>query len=164
MINDLDYLGIFKEFNKKKIKYIICGGIAVNLLGIPRMTYDIDILVKMDDNNLKKLLNLFKLWGFKPKVPVEIMDFAIKEKRDDWIKNKNMKAFCLINPKAIVKEIDIVIDSPVDYDKAIKNVKKVKLANSIIPVVGVKNLIKMKEKTGRMQDYSDVRYLEKINE
>ena len=74
MMKELDYLGMFKEFNKKKIKYIICGGVAVNLLGIPRMTYDIDLLVKMEDKNLRKLLELFKKWGFKPKVPVKIMD------------------------------------------------------------------------------------------
>ena len=40
----LDYIGIFKELNKRKIRYIICGGLAVNLLGIPRMTYDIDFM------------------------------------------------------------------------------------------------------------------------
>ena len=162
MINDLDYLGIFKEFNKKKIKYIICGGIAVNLLGIPRMTYDIDILVKMDDNNLKKLLNLFKLWGFKPKVPVEIMDFAIKEKRDDWIKNKNMKAFCLINPKWAISEIDILIDTPVDYKKAINKVVYKRIENITIPVVCINQLIKMKKDTGRRQDKADIKYLKEL--
>ena len=36
----LDYLGIFKAFNEKGIKYLVVGGIAVNLYGIPRMTCD----------------------------------------------------------------------------------------------------------------------------
>lgn len=54
----LDYLGIFKEFNRRKIKYVVGGGLAVNFHGIPRMTYDIDLLVALDDNNLRKLLFL----------------------------------------------------------------------------------------------------------
>ncbi|RLD17148.1 MAG: hypothetical protein DRI36_04635, partial [Caldiserica bacterium] len=85
----LDYIEIFEEFNKKGIEYIVCGGIALNLHDIPRMTYDIDILLKMDDENIKKYLKLLKEWGFKPKVPVDIMDFAKKEKREEWINEKN---------------------------------------------------------------------------
>ena len=159
-MEELDYLGIFKEFNKKKIKYIVCGGIAVNLLGIPRMTYDLDLLLKLEDENLNKFVKLMKRLGYKAKIPVDIEDFAKKKKRDDWIKNKDMKAFCLVNPKATVKEIDIVIDSPVTYDKAITNTKKIKLQRMRIPVIGIKDLIKMKKKSGRKQDYSDIRYLE----
>ena len=94
-MEQLNYIDIFSELNKNKIKYIVCGGIAVNLLGIPRMTYDVDLLLNMDDDNLKKFLELLKKWGFKPRVPVNIMDFALKENREKWIKEKNMKAFNL---------------------------------------------------------------------
>ena len=72
----LDYLGIFKELNKKKIRYIVVGGMAVNFHGIPRMTYDIDLLLDLEDSNLKKFIHLMKKWEFKPKVQVDIMDFA----------------------------------------------------------------------------------------
>ena len=110
----LDYLGIFKSFNDKKIKYVVVGGLAVNFHGVPRMTYDVDVLLDLEDKNIAKFLSLLKSWGFKPKVPVNIMDFAVKDKREDWIKNRNMKAFNLVNPDWAVSEIDIVIDSPVD--------------------------------------------------
>jgi hypothetical protein len=163
-MSNLDYAGILEELNNKGIKYIVCGGIAVNLLGIPRMTYDLDLLVDMKDENLEKLLNLLKTLGFKPKVPVDIMDFAERKKRDEWVNNKAMKAFNLINPDGMVKEIDIVIDSPVSYDVAIKNAEKVKFRDTLIPVICAKDLIKMKKKANRQQDYSDIRYLEKIDE
>ncbi|MCM8801172.1 MAG: hypothetical protein NC912_04065 [Candidatus Omnitrophica bacterium] len=158
----LDYLGIFKEFNTKKIKYIVVGGLAVNFHGIPRATYDIDLLVYLEDRNLAKLLRLMKDWGFKPKVPVDIMDFADRNKREDWIKNKNMKAFTLINPEWAIKEIDIIINSPVDYKKALKNAKIFKIYNVPIPTISINDLILMKEKTGRRQDEADIRYLKKL--
>lgn len=158
----LDYLGILSAFNEEGIKYIIVGGVAVNLYGIPRMTYDIDLLLDLEDENLTKFLHLLKKWGFKPKIPVDIMDFADKGKRDDLIKNKNMKAFNLINEEATVREIDIIIDSPVSYKQAKNNVKYVKLYNNLIPVIGIDDLIMMKKNTGRKQDEADIRYLEEI--
>ena len=162
MTKDLDYIGIFKELNKKRIKYIVCGGLAVNLLGIPRMTYDIDLLVKMDDDNIGKLLKLLKSWGFKPKVPVYIKDFAIKEKRNACIKNKNMKTFCVINSKWAISEIDILIDVPIDYEKAIKKVVFKQMDNIKIPVICVEHLVKMKKNTGRQQDKADIKYLKEL--
>ncbi|MCM8798772.1 MAG: hypothetical protein NC821_04850, partial [Candidatus Omnitrophica bacterium] len=117
----LDYLAIFKKLNNEKIKYIVVGGVAVNFWGVPRMTYDIDLLLYLEENNLVKFLSLMKKWGFRPKLPVEIMDFADKNKRENWIKNKNMKAFTFINPNWAISEIDIVINTPVDYEEAVRN-------------------------------------------
>ncbi len=160
----LDYLAIFKKLNEKGIRYIVAGGIAVNLYGIPRMTYDIDLILDLDDKNLEKFLHLLKGWGFKPRVPVDIMDFAKKNKREDWIKNKNMKAFNLVNPKWAISEIDIIIDSPVDYEKGHKRAGYVELQGVSIPVVSLKDLIKMKQMTDRQQDKADVRYLRKCKD
>lgn len=158
----LDYLGIFKEFNKKRIKYIVVGGLAVNFYGIPRITYDIDLLLYLEDKNLNKFLSLIRQWGFKPKVPVNIMDFAKKKNRQDWIRNKNMKAFNLINPDWAIREIDIIINTPVDYKRAIKNIKYTQLYGVSIPTISVNDLILMKTKSYRKQDKEDIKNLKKI--
>lgn len=160
----LDYLAIFRKFNEKGIGYIVVGGLAVNLYGIPRMTYDIDILLDLDDKNIKKFLLLLKRWGFKPRAPVDMMEFADKEKREDWIKNKNMKAFNLVNPEWAISEIDVVIDAPVTYEKAYEGVSRIMLQGVDIPVISIDGLMKMKQKTGRLQDEADVRYLRKLKD
>jgi len=153
---------ILEELSKRNILFIVVGGVAVNLHGIPRMTYDIDILLKMEDENLKKFCSLMKEKGYKPKVPVDIMDFADKKKRAEWINEKNMKAFNLFNPEAIVKEVDVLVDSPVKYENAEKNIKYIQSGDLIIPVIGIKDLIEMKKNTGRKQDESDMRYLKEL--
>src|SRR3989338_7737984 len=158
----LDYLEIFKKFNERKIQYIVVGGMAVNFHGIPRATYDIDLLVYLEDSNLKKFLSLMRRWGFKPKVPVDIMDFSDKNKRYDWIKNKNMRAFNLVNPDWAISEIDIVIDTPVDYKKAAKNIKYITLQDMAIPTISIGDLIAMKKRSDRVQDKQDIRHLRKI--
>lgn len=158
----LDYIAIFKKLNEERVKYAVAGGIAVNLHGIPRMTYDIDLLLELEDENLNKFLRLVKRWGFKPKVPVDIMDFAKKEKREDWIRNKNMKAFTLVNPAWAISEIDLIINTPIDYKKASKNINRITLRDVSIPVVSIDDLIKMKQKTSREQDKADIKYLRKL--
>ncbi|MEW6102660.1 MAG: DUF6036 family nucleotidyltransferase [bacterium] len=160
----LDYLEIFRAFNKGGIRYIVVGGLAVNLQGIPRMTYDIDIILDLEDKNIERFTSLLKEWGFKPRVPVDIMDFANCKNREDWIKNKNMKAFTLVNPDWEISEIDVVIDSPVDYKKGIENVDYIQLENTSIPVISIDDLIEMKRVSNRKQDEADIRHLLRIKQ
>ncbi len=63
------------------MRYIVVGGVAENLHGIHRMTYDIDILLDMEESNIQQFLELMKEWKFKPGVPVSIDDFADQSKR-----------------------------------------------------------------------------------
>jgi hypothetical protein len=158
----LDYLSIFKELNKNKIKYIVVGGMAVNFIGVPRVTYDIDLLLDLEDGNLKRFLKLLKKWGFKPKVPVDILDFADKNKREDWIEHKNMKAFNLVNPDWAISEIGVIINTPVDYRKAAGNLRYFRLQGIAIPTVSINDLIKMKQESNRLQDKKDIENLKKI--
>lgn len=158
----LDYLGIFRKFNEEGIRYLVVGGVAMNLFGVPRATYDIDILIDLEDDNISALMRLMKEWGFKPKVPVNIMDFTDKAKRDDWIKTKNMKAFNLVNARWALSEIDIIIDAPVGYAEARKRAKKITVQGVPIPVISIDDLITMKRAAGRELDKADIQYLRKV--
>ena len=158
----LDYSGIFKRFNEEGVRYLVVGGLAMNLHGIPRVTYDIDILIDLEDDNIRTLMSLMKEWGFKPKVPVSIMDFADPEKREEWIATKNMKAFNLVNAKWALSEIDIIIDAPVVYSEARKRARKIAVHGVTIPVISIDDLIKMKRVAGRELDKADIQYLKKV--
>ncbi|MBI5208061.1 MAG: hypothetical protein HY934_09790 [Candidatus Firestonebacteria bacterium] len=158
----LDYLGIFQKFNKNDIKYAVVGGLAVNLYGIPRMTYDIDLILYLGNENLCNFLSIMQKWGFKPKIPVDILDFANSDKRKDWIVNKNMKAFNLVNPDWAISEIDIIIDTPIDYQKAVKNLKYVTIRDVSIPLISIYDLIIMKQSSNRLQDREDIKLLRKV--
>jgi hypothetical protein len=158
----LDYVAIFKELNRRRIRYIVVGGLAVNFYGIPRMTYDIDLLLDLEDRNLKRFLSIVKKWGFKPKIPVNIMDFSKEEKRKEWVRDKDMRAFNLINPKWPILEIDIIIRSPIDYRKAKRNIKYIRTQNVKIPLISIDDLMRMKKHSSREQDRQDLIYLKKI--
>jgi hypothetical protein len=42
------FKNLFSSLNKESVKYMVAGGIAVNLYGIERATADIDIILKLD--------------------------------------------------------------------------------------------------------------------
>lgn len=157
------YEEVLREFQEQKVKFIIVGGIAVNLLGSLRSTADLDILVEMKDDNLRKIVGILKNKGYRVKLPIEPMGIADAALRQDWIKNKHMKAFNFYKEDEL-KEVDIIIDSPVSYNKAKKGISRIKVDGVVFPVISIDNLIEMKQGTGRGIDKLDVEQLRKIKE
>ena len=54
----LNQLGdVFSSFQKYEVKYLVIGGIASVLYGVPRATFDLDILIKANIRNGQRLLD-----------------------------------------------------------------------------------------------------------
>jgi predicted nucleotidyltransferase len=155
------YEEILREFQKQKVKYVLVGGLAVNLHGFMRSTADMDILVEMSDENLKKVVSILKKNGFRVKQPVDPMRIADAKTRQDWIRNKHMKAFNFYKEDEL-KEVDIIIESPVSFEEAKDGLNKVKIGRLTANVISIDNLIKMKQGTQRDIDALDIKKLRKI--
>ncbi len=155
------YEDILTEFQKQKVRYTIVGGMAVNLLGSFRSTADLDILVEMTDKNLAKIVTVLTRKGYRVKQPVDPMGLADLKIRNDWIKNKHMKAFNFYKDDE-GKEVDIIIDSPVSFDEAFKTAKRVKYDRLTLIVMSPDNLIKMKRKANRSVDQLDISELQRL--
>ena len=52
----MEYLELFSKLEQFKVRYLICGGLAVNIYGIPRMTADIDLLLDFTEKNVTDFL------------------------------------------------------------------------------------------------------------
>ena len=87
------YFEILEGLYKSKVRYLVAGGLSVNLYGVPRVTQDIDIVIAMDRENVLKITSLLKELGYVPRLPVSPDDLANPDKVKDWIENKNLKAF-----------------------------------------------------------------------
>jgi len=153
------YEEILREFQKQKVRYVLVGGIAFNLLGGNRTTLDMDILVEMTDKNLLKVVNIMKKSGYHVKQPVDPAKIADKKIREDWMKNKNMKAFNFYKGQRTYEEVDIIIDSPVNFNEAIKDAIEAKLSGLTLKVISPKKFIKMKKFSGREKDLQDIEEL-----
>ena len=155
---------ILKEPEKRNIKYLAIGGVAVNLHGYNRITNDLDIMISFDLENVKKLTNMAKDLGFKPRVPVDIEELADPAKREYWKKEKNMKVFSIYNPDNDFEIVDIMISDDIDFETAYKNKQVQSDENFNVSVVSIEDLIKLKELAGRERDLVDLKILKELKD
>jgi predicted nucleotidyltransferase len=156
------YERIFKILNAKRIKYLVIGGVAVNLHGFQRTTGDLDILISLDTKNVKKFVDLIKSLKWKPRVPVDVNEFSDPKKRQVWIKTKGMKVFSVYNPKKELEHIDVMTENYIDFANAYRHRKVVSDGKLKVSVVSIQDLIKLKKIAGRERDQIDIHALEQI--
>jgi predicted nucleotidyltransferase component of viral defense system len=156
------YEKIFKSLNKVGIKYIVVGGVAVNLHGYMRFTGDLDLLVMLDEENLQKMDKLMQKLDYTERLPIPVLSLQNTDQVKKWLTKKNMKAYSFIPPKDNPLQIDIVIEESLKFEKiAAKKIIK-KIEDVSIPVVSIEDLIKMKKKSDRPQDIIDIKALNNL--
>ena len=47
---------VFKSFQEREVRYVVIGGIAAVLYGVPRATFDLDVLIDPLPDNAQRLL------------------------------------------------------------------------------------------------------------
>jgi hypothetical protein len=62
---DQVYISLLKLLTKTKSCYLIIGGLAQGVLGEPRLTQDIDVLIMLEEDDIDKFLKIAQKDGFK---------------------------------------------------------------------------------------------------
>jgi predicted nucleotidyltransferase len=57
------YVRLFEKLRSRGVEFLVLGGAAVSLHGFPRMTTDIDILLRNSPENLARFANAMRDWG-----------------------------------------------------------------------------------------------------
>ena len=143
MLNRLQ--GVFSSLESNEVRYVVIGGIAAALYGVPRVTLDLDILIEATAENAARLLKSFEEAGLgtvslttaKDLLDHEIIVF------EDWVR------------------IDVQTRTPgIQFDQAWKNREVMEYQGQKFYVVSRKDLIASKRASGRDVDLEDVRLLE----
>lgn len=158
------YLDLFRKLDDAGVRYLVVGGIAVNLHGVNRLTHDIDLMLALDSENLGRFVSVAKRYSFKPVVPVKVEDLADAAKVRDWIENKHMLAFGLRPQNPVEPTVDILVKPPVDFESAYARRVVVVVQGQSIAVASVADIIAMKSGTGRAKDQDDIAMLKRLGE
>ena len=158
------YLDLFKKLEGGGVRYLVVGGIAVNLHGVNRLTHDVDLMLALDAENLGRFVSVAKRYSFKPVVPVKVEDLADAEKVRDWVENKHMLAFGLRPQDPAEPIVDILVKAPVDFETAYKRRVIVDVLGQKVPVASIADIITMKTGTGRAKDQDDIAMLRRLGE
>ena len=139
----------FKEFvlllNEKKIDYLVVGGYAVGVHGYPRYTGDIDIWIRVSDENSNKMVSVLEEFGFS----------SYNLTKDDFLNLNNV--IQLGHPPGRI-DIMMSIDG-ITFDEAYPNKVIKKIDELEINFISLADLIRNKKATGRDKDILDIKKL-----
>lgn len=156
------YERVLRRLLEKKVRFVITGGLALVMHGVVRFTADLDLIIDLSHENLKRFIDVMKELNFKPKIPVELQELLEPEKRETWIKEKNMVVFTLYNPEREIEEIDIFIKELIPFGEIEKETLWMKVKDMIIPVISKSHLKSLKNLSARPQDMADIKALEEL--
>ncbi len=156
------YYEVLKEFYDNQLRYMIVGGLSLNLHGVPRVTQDIDVVIALDEDNIYRFISIMDKLGYVPGLPVNAEDLADTVKRKLWIDEKNLIAFSFRHRDHDYRTVDIILFHPLDFDEAYKRKTSKKFRDFEIDLVSIDDLVTMKEFSGRSQDLADVAMLNKL--
>jgi hypothetical protein len=158
------YLELFDELEKAGVRYLVVGGVAVNLHGVPRSTADLDLLPSLDRENLLELGRVLEGLGYRPRLPVDPRDFADGEIRKRWHEEKNMLVFSWYHPKRTWEAIDVLFTAPVTFEEAKPRESRLDAGGVVVHVASIEDLVAMKSGTGREKDAADIALLRRRQE
>ena len=142
------------------VRYLVAGGLAVSAHGYLRFTKDVDLVVQLLPDNIKRAFHALDTLGYRPLVPIVAEQFADAETRAGWIHDKGMVVLQFWSDAHRETPVDLFVAEPFDFDAEFERAL-VKPLHSVMPVrfVSIATLIRMKEAAGRSQDKIDVEYL-----
>jgi len=136
---------VFESFQKYDVKYLVIGSIATVLYGVPRATFDLDILIEDTQENARHLLDALLGAGLGTASLINV----------DEILSNEITIF-----KDIVR-IDVQIKTPgIIFKDAWERKKTMNYQGQQFYIVCLEDLIASKKAAGRTVDLEDVRLLE----
>jgi len=144
------------------VRYVVVGGVAVVLHGVMRFTADLDMVIDLAPDQARRAMDAMTLAGFSPHVPVAASDFADAKKRREWIEEKNMLVFSMLDRTTPPNTVDFFTESPIDFEALWNRATIMQLDTTSVRVASIDDLIAMKRISARPKDLLDIDELEKI--
>ncbi len=142
-----DYRDIIELFNEHHVRYLVAGAYAMSTFGYSRSTYDIDLWIDKDEDNVKKVLLALDEFG----IPFEIS-------HDDLTKENSV-----IQIGMAPIRIDLLTDiDGVLFDEAYKSRVIHDFGDVNASVLHIDDILKNKIASNRAKDKIDVIELKKI--
>lgn len=137
--------GVFASFQRHEVRYVVIGGIAAVLYGVPRATFDLDILIDHTEDNTRRLLNALLDAG---------LGTAALTSPDDILANE----ITIFKDKV---RIDVQTTTRgIDFKTAWQRRTAMEYQGQKFYVASREDLIASKRASGREIDLEDVRLLE----
>ena len=140
-----DFRDLFAALNAAQAEFLIIGGYALAVHGAPRFTKDLDVWVNANPDNAQKVWNALDEFG-APFLDLTLQDLSVP----------GIVFQMGLPPNRI--DIITVIDG-VEFQEAWEHRVPSAYGDQPVMVIGIDELIRNKEATGRPQDRLDAQTL-----
>ncbi len=143
------FLKIIDALEKEEVDYVLIGGFAVVLYGLPRFTQDLDLFIKSKEENITKLQKaLYSVFNDK-----SIFEITFSELQNyPVIRYGSMEGFY----------IDILTKIGTAFSFEDLKIEETIIEGHKIKIASIETLYKLKEKTYRAIDQSDLIFLKEL--
>ena len=149
-----------------QVEFVVCGGAACILQGLhSRVTADIDLLVHLTNENLKRFVQAARELRLQPRMPEPLEAIADPQRRRAWIEQKQAVVSTYTSP-ALMFQVDVFLAYPISYDDLAANADKMRFGNVEFLVSSKADLIRAKQQVRpeRTIDQRDIADLQGILE
>jgi hypothetical protein len=134
----------------EKLDHVYIGGLAVALVGRPRITQDIDGIVLLGGMSIQELLRSATAAGFPPRVP-DAIAFTVESR------------VFLLRHEGTGVPIDLSIGFLPFEEEAVRRARSIRAKGLDIPVATPEDLLVLKAIAGRPRDIVDMEGLLTVN-
>lgn len=156
------YLDLFRALQEEQVAYVVVGGLAINLHGVERATMDVDLVLAMDDANLRRFLRAATRLKLEPSLPVSLEALCDAAQLDAWAREKHLIAFSLRSRSHTLPTVDVIVRPAVPFDTMHRNRIEKDIGGIRFHLASIEDLITLKTGTGRKQDASDIEALRMV--
>ncbi len=150
------YENVFRSLQKNNIRYAVAGGVALVLHGVVRFTADLDLIVDLEPENLRRFVQAMTELGYRPRNPVKADEFLDPAVRAGWKRDNNMEVFSFVDPAQPINLIDVFIEEKIPFREVFQEIAQMGAKGITIPVVSLRHLKMLKQAAGRPQDLADI--------
>ncbi len=136
------------------VRYAIVGGVAMNLHGVPRMTYDVDLVVT--PSSYEALERVLLSLGLRPRLHLLLRELVDVEQRRALKKARNLVAMTFTDPNRPLREIDLLVDPDIDAEGIVARAQPRPLGRDTLRVCSRADLVALKRHAGRDKDLHDL--------
>ena len=160
-----DLFELIKELSETGIKYVVCGGVACVLQGVERATYDLDISVSFENENIDKIIEVADKFELIPRIPEPVEALKDEIKRRNWQEKKGALVYTFVSKKTPL-QLDIFLSYPRSYEELFENADELVIDDIKVKVSSIEDLIFVKKHIEPMRDkdLTDIKELEIIYE
>ncbi len=137
--------------------YLVVGGLAVIAHGYGRATYDVDLVIQLDPDNIHKAFAALQSIDYHSSVPITAAQFSDPALRQLWQLEKGMLVLKFWSDQHKETRLDVFVSEPFPFEEELHRAIPREVAPGLFaPVVGLETLLEMKRVANRLKDLADI--------